>query len=455
MAVQNQNAYTDEEMLKLLRRGQPQAGQEGEGEGASPIPPDIQEFDTGGVAMPREYDVSPGFEDGNEGQRMPQRPTLPTQPTNTTPAAYTPTASEPYQPAPEPSDPYTPQPAASDIGQPSGAPTAPVADASSKRYGTPEIQALIKELTGQDNGVNQWGEGIDENYFTAIKRAISETPEAKAWLSRGVNTPTPEPTAPAQPTTPTNQPWTRDWIKQFGREHGVQWTDQQADYWVNKYPELEARGREIGDPGYAMRRLSEAEEITGRSGAPGGGGGGGASPALPTLNPGTGDTPTIAWQDPRVHEAILKLLQKGSTPVSGDDPAIRAQFNPTSQVIQRNRDRAKSSAAEAAFARGESSNGTMGAKIDQASGLDEAGLMGQLVGQELQGRRQDVATALNAAQGEEKAALSLYLAQLDAALRQMGLDNQNRQFYDTMGYNIGRDTNQSNQNLLALLLGGL
>lgn len=63
-------------------------------------------------------------------------------------------------------------------------------------------------------------------------------------------------------------------ISAYFRSHGV--ADSETPYWVGKAQELVARGRELNDPGYADRRLSQAD-IFGRSG-------GGGAPA-PVQNP--------------------------------------------------------------------------------------------------------------------------------------------------------------------------
>lgn len=51
-------------------------------------------------------------------------------------------------------------------------------------------------------------------------------------------------------------------ISSFFRSRGV--SDTETPYWVQKWDELEARGRELNDPGYANRRLSQADIFGGQ-----------------------------------------------------------------------------------------------------------------------------------------------------------------------------------------------
>lgn len=54
-------------------------------------------------------------------------------------------------------------------------------------------------------------------------------------------------------------------ISGFFKSKGV--SDAETPYWVSKWPELVARGQQVGDPNYAMTRLSQADVFGG--GAPG------------------------------------------------------------------------------------------------------------------------------------------------------------------------------------------
>lgn len=54
-------------------------------------------------------------------------------------------------------------------------------------------------------------------------------------------------------------------ISAFFKSKGV--PDTETPYWVSKWPELVARGQQLGDPTYAMTRLSQAD-IFGKSASP-------------------------------------------------------------------------------------------------------------------------------------------------------------------------------------------
>ena len=262
----------------------------------------------------------------------------------------------------------------------------------------------------------------------------------------------PGPEAPAQPPASATP---RDWnttdfgqpgmVEEWFAAKGITPFSGSADYWRQKWNEY---GR--ANPSYFLQRLNQAEEIIGRPGSPG-------NPGPQGGSGGYQDTINVEdHTDPRIMEAIMRMLSEGSTPVSADDPNIRAQFNPQSQIMQRGRARARATAAERAFAQGQTGEGTIDTAanaIDQQSNLDEANLMGQLIGQELTSRRQMVVNALGFAQGEERLQLQRQLAEIDANLRLMGINNQNSQFYDNMGYQIGRDEADYNERLLRLLGG--
>ena len=69
---------------------------------------------------------------------------------------------------------------------------------------------------------------------------------------------------------------TPDAIIAYGQSRGVNLSPQEAQYWVDKWPELYARGQEIGQPDYAMSRLTLADQWTPpsqRAAAPAGYGG--------------------------------------------------------------------------------------------------------------------------------------------------------------------------------------
>ena len=101
-------------------------------------------------------------------------------------------------------------------------------------------------------------------------------------------------------------------IKQYGASRGYNMSDQEAQYWVDKWPELYARGQEIGQPDYAMGRLQLADQWTApsqRAAAPAGYGG-----TVGGLGGGMSPTDVMA-QDPgyqfRLGEG-LNAIQRGA-----------------------------------------------------------------------------------------------------------------------------------------------
>lgn len=268
-------------------------------------------------------------------------------------------------------------------------------------------------------------------------RRRNPTPEAPAAPAAPATPEAPAPAAPA-PTDWSQGPWDEARVMSYFQSRGVTPNATSPGYWVQQWNDW---GK--NNPGFFFQRIQNADEF----GGPGSGQPVGGNPGNITVN-----NPT----DPRVMEAIMKILAQGSQPVSGDDPSIRAQFQPQDAVIQRNNARARAGAAERQFAQGQTGEGQIDTevnKINQASNLDSAGLMGTLVGQELSARRSMVMNALQLAHGEEALQLQAQLAQIDANLRLLGLNNQNQQFYDNMGYNIGHDQAGYNQALLAYLAG--
>ena len=171
--------------------------------------------------------------------------------------------------------------------------------------------------------------------------------------------------------------------------------------------------------------------------APGGAGGGGFGVSA---RRGAGDP---------MYDAIQRLLARGERPVTRED--IGAQFDPVSRQYQRGAQRSREQAAERLAQQGLNVGGQGGPLDVQVSSINErlaeqeGGLMAQLMGQEIASRRQDVANALQFAQGEERLQLQLQLAQMDDELRRLGLGQQREQFYDRMGYDVGRDEYLFNQ----------
>jgi len=178
---------------------------------------------------------------------------------------------------------------------------------------------------------------------------------------------------------------------------------------------------------------------------PFGAGGDATATAAPTLP---------SWQeDPAWHDAILKLLQEGNTPVDPNDPIIKAQMDAARVQGTRDIATARNAAAERAAA-----EGLPTAAFDQAVtgnqeklGENLSGLQASLMTNELQNRRAQVVNALGFASGEDARSLQAYLGQIDAALRQTGLSQQNQQFYDSLQLQYVQEQDLMNRFLQSLL----
>jgi hypothetical protein len=79
-----------------------------------------------------------------------------------------------------------------------------------------------------------------------------------------------------------------------------------ADYWQSKWPELVARGQQLGDPLYAQKRLAAADELGGGGAAP-------AAAALPRYQPLT----TVAQYFADPSAGIGKLQMPTVAPYGG------------------------------------------------------------------------------------------------------------------------------------------
>lgn len=162
-----------------------------------------------------------------------------------------------------------------------------------------------------------------------------------------------------------------------------------------------------------------------------------------------------------VNEAIQRLLARGEAPVNADDANIAGPTNAYRAQVDTAQRRSRAMLAERATAEGLNSGGEGSGYFDSAlqgqmeqGGKDTASFQANLMINEIQARRQDVVNALQFAQGEEKMALEKQLAMMDDEIRRLSLSQQNSQFYDTMGYNMNRDQNDMDLQMLRLLMGG-
>lgn len=159
-----------------------------------------------------------------------------------------------------------------------------------------------------------------------------------------------------------------------------------------------------------------------------------------------------------IADAISRLLGRGEASTSPTDPNIAGPTAAYRAAQDRETRRSRNALAERAAAEGLNNGGQGSGAFDSAiqsqqesEGINVANYQGQLMTKEIAAKRQDVVNALQFAQGQEKIALEQYLAQLNDQLLRAQMSQQNSQFYDTMGYNMGRDSAELDARMLSYL----
>lgn len=199
------------------------------------------------------------------------------------------------------------------------------------------------------------------------------------------------------------------WAKRIG-ETGGGWGDPANVQWWEQNIRSGPQGREPGGAYYD-------------SGAAGGGAG------------------QAGGYNDAIHSAILKLLDRGFSPVDSNDPQIAGPTTAFRNQAQYGADRNREALAERAAQEGMGSGAfdTAVQSGNEKAAMDTASYAGNLQVQELQARRNDIATALQFAQGEDAQALSLQLARMDDQIKRLSLSQNESQFVDTQNYNLGKD----------------
>jgi hypothetical protein len=167
---------------------------------------------------------------------------------------------------------------------------------------------------------------------------------------------------------------------------------------------------------------------------------------------GTGNTATTpATVDSATRAKLLQLMTMDPNATSVDDPSIKPAATAFERARERQLDRQRQANAEKFAAQGLGSSGgldTANAQAWEGAGQDIAANQASLVTQQIAAKREDVMNALNLGKGiltaDQETQLRLQLANIDASLRQRALalqaqqlDQQNNQFYDNLGYQIG------------------
>lgn len=202
-----------------------------------------------------------------------------------------------------------------------------------------------------------------------------------------------------------------------------------------------------------------------------------AAPTQNTTNQGTQDV---------VRNSYLQQAEQG-TAVDTNDPNFRQQADAYAAAQERARRTAVSQTAEQYAGSGATGAQTAEERlINEQSGQNQAGFEAQLVGHELQNRRSEIQNALTQLggmiSGDQARALQKQLADIDAQLKQAGLDQssalgqreldirqqlglgglnvdlmrlltQNQQYNNDLGFRIGSTEAGLNQSALDSLLG--
>ncbi len=210
------------------------------------------------------------------------------------------------------------------------------------------------------------------------------------------------------------------------------------------------------------------------------GGGGGVSSQLPgdvlsLFNRQPEKTPVqSAYQD-----ALLKYMNRGQQTPSLDDPILGPQAEVFRVAQQRNQERNRRSLAERASATGQGQSGYLDRQINQGvqqQGMNTASFNANLLGGEMNKRREELLAALQLASstGNQEATRELQakLAQVQTMMQQQGLNLQdklgsgdlalrawlgqmgNDQFYDQLGVNTSMGMEGLNQRALQIIMGG-
>jgi hypothetical protein len=176
----------------------------------------------------------------------------------------------------------------------------------------------------------------------------------------------------------------------------------------------------------------------------------GGAPTGPTANQGTQDV---------VRNTYLAQATQDPTAVTTNDPAIKAQTDPYNAAIERQKNSYLSGQAEQLAAKGLGSSGQMNNEqryAGEQAGQQEGGFAAQLVGNEINARRQQVQDALSGLSGaitqDQKQALEEELAKLTQQTQMYGINTEAGTAANQQAINKQLGTGQLNLGYLSTLL---
>lgn len=301
---------------------------------------------------------------------------------------------------------------------------------------------------------------VDPNNTGAIPPSPYIEPPPPAAEETPPASPTPNPTPPAAtPSTDvghdgvyngmTREQWRDAWM----RNTGIM-TPAQVDAWMaaNGATKVSDNGTfrtpygETLDLGIGYRSGQVRAGFTGTGGGSGGSGSGSGGA-------GGGSGSGSGWQNDQLHAMLMHELQGLSGPFDANDPMIQDRVNNFRNEQARATQAARSAMAEKANFMG-AGEGYQDAAIQ--SGIEDAGLrtasyQGEITAQEYERRRSELDRLLQMAISSSD---SQAARELQAEISRLDREQQNSQFYDTMGYNINRDQNNLDYLMTQLLMGG-
>jgi hypothetical protein len=234
---------------------------------------------------------------------------------------------------------------------------------------------------------------------------------------------------------------------------------------------------------YDQRALYDGISVGDRDGASGTGAagstsgtGGGTGTSGTAGTGGTGNTALDAYMQyllgrqgtadgyqSQVRDLLMQQMGLASQPVSATDAGLAPIIQSQQLALSRSAERQRSQAAARLAADGLGDSGTADTAmigIEQQRGESEAGMIGQILYNELNNRRQQLTTLLQTAiaSGDAQAAQNIQ-AQLAAISLQMqnsqyyaGLDNNRYQFDNDLGYRLLMAELLGNQNAVGAFL---
>lgn len=221
------------------------------------------------------------------------------------------------------------------------------------------------------------------------------------------------------------------------------------------------RGRIYGPDGKPYDPFNDYGWVVPQSSGGGGGFSGMGMPAPMSAGGGAYSSASSGYGMGPMADAIQRLLSRGESSDYSNDPNMKAASSAHRAAGDRATARSRMAMAERSAAEGLNNGGQGSGQFDSAiqsqiegQGIDQANFDSKMVIDEISARRSDVINALQFAQGEERIKLSMELAQMNDQLQRAQMGQQNTQFYDTMGYNMGRDNQNYNLNYLDLLSRG-